>query len=123
MNNRTLGSEWEEKAAAYLEARGMKILERNFRCRQGEIDLIGVQEEYLVFVEVKYRRNTGKGYASEAVDKRKQYRISRVAEFYCYQKKVGMHQSIRYDVVSVQGGEIEWIPNAFSHQYARQYKK
>lgn len=62
MNNRTLGSEWEEKAAAYLEARGMKILERNFRCSQGEIDLIGVQGEYLVFVEVKYRQNTrGRG--------------------------------------------------------------
>lgn len=119
MNNRALGSEWEQRAADYLEEQGVRILEKNYRCRQGEIDLVGVQGEYLVFVEVKYRQGTQKGYASEAVDKRKQYRISRAAEVYCYQKGIGARQGIRYDVISVQGGKIEWIPNAFLHQYRK----
>ena len=54
-NRKEVGTVWERKAAEYLEAHGMKIRERNFRCRQGEIDLIGSHEGYLVFVEVKYR--------------------------------------------------------------------
>ena len=55
MNKRALGKKYEEKACQYLESQGMKIVEKNFRCRQGEIDLIGFHGEYLAFVEVKYR--------------------------------------------------------------------
>ena len=57
MNKRMAGTEGERQAAEYLEARSFRILERNFRCTQGEIDIIGVHEGYLVFVEVKYRKN------------------------------------------------------------------
>ena len=55
MNKRTVGKEYEERACRYLEDRGFRTAERNFRCRQGEIDIIGYHEGYLVFVEVKYR--------------------------------------------------------------------
>lgn len=115
MNKRAEGTERERQAARYLEDRGMRITERNFRCRQGEIDLIGWHQGYLVFVEVKYRSGSGKGYAAEAVDIRKQRRICRVADFYRCARGIGGDVGVRYDVVAIQGEEISWIPNAFSH--------
>ena len=59
MNKRKTGAVYEERAAAYLIQHGFQILEKNFYCRQGEIDLIGIHGEYLVFVEVKYRKRKG----------------------------------------------------------------
>lgn len=109
----------EQLAAAYLEDRGMRIVERNFRNRQGEIDLIGYHEGYLVFVEVKYRSNSRKGTAFEAVDYRKQRQICKVADYYRYLHKLGNNTMIRYDVVAIQEEEITWLPNAFPHVYTR----
>ena len=117
MNKRETGTEWEKKAAGYLAKCGMRIVETNFRSRQGEIDLIGYHQGYLVFVEVKYRRDSGKGTALEAVDYRKQRKICQVADFYRYLHKIGDDVSVRYDVVGIQGGEVQWIQNAFSHIY------
>lgn len=119
MNTRAEGTAWEKRAAEYLAARGMKIRERNYRCRQGEIDLIGYDGEYLVFVEVKFRSTTGSGYAADAVDARKQRRICRVADYYRTMHGLGENTAIRYDVVTVQGGEITWIRSAFPHIYQR----
>lgn len=119
MNKRKTGSDKEAIAATYLEERGMKIVERNFRNRQGEIDIIGYHNGYLVFVEVKYRTGNGKGSALEAVDYRKIRQICKVADYYRYLHKLGMNTMIRYDVVAIQGEEIQWIQNAFSHIYVR----
>ena len=66
MNKREVGAAYEEAAAVFLEKNGVRILERNFRCRQGEIDLIGRDGEYLVFFEVKYRKNADAGFPAEA---------------------------------------------------------
>ena len=66
-NKRETGTRKEELAADFLTRRGVKILERNFRCRQGEIDLIGMDGQYLVFVEVKYRKTARNGMPAEAV--------------------------------------------------------
>lgn len=115
MNNRKVGTDWEEKASAYLESLGMQILERNFRCRIGEIDLIGRHRGYLVFVEVKYRSGPGKGNAAEAVDYRKQRQICRVADFYRLRHGLGEDTPVRYDVVAVTGERMEWVENAFYH--------
>lgn len=115
MNNRATGSDREKQAAEYLEQQGMRIVERNFRCKLGEIDLIGWHQNYLVFVEVKYRSNSVKGCAAEAVDERKQRRICRVADFYRKIHHIGNQIGIRYDVVAIQGENIEWITNAFPH--------
>ena len=118
-NKRTVGSDRETQAADYLEGNGMQIVEKNFRCRQGEIDLIGYHNGYLVFVEVKYRSTNRQGYALEAVDCRKQRKICRVADFYRYLHKIDDFANIRYDVVAIQKGEISWVQNAFSHVYGR----
>jgi len=119
LNKRKTGTAWENAAADYLAEQGMRIVASNFRCRQGEIDLIGYHGEYLVFVEVKYRSSTQKGYALEAVDYRKQCKICRVADYYRYSHGMGDNVSVRYDVVGFQDGEIHWVQNAFPHIYMR----
>lgn len=119
MNKRKTGEEWEKAAADFLEGQGMKVVERNFRSRQGEIDIIGYHRGYLVFVEVKYRGTDGKGHAADAVTYGKQRRICIVADYYRYTHRLGDNVAVRYDVVAVQGGELEWIQNAFPHIYTR----
>ena len=74
-NRRIRGQQKEELAAAWLERQGYEILEHNYRCRQGEIDLIARDGRYLVFIEVKYRNSAKCGDPLEAVDRRKQAKI------------------------------------------------
>lgn len=119
MNKRHTGADKEELAANYLEAQGMKIAERNFRNRQGEIDIIGYHQGYLVFVEVKYRGSVSMGSALEAVNLHKQKQICKVADYYRYLHRFGMNTMVRYDVVAIQGEDIRWIQNAFPHIYVR----
>lgn len=117
MNQRSVGGAWETKAAEYLRENGVEILERNFRSRYGEIDIIGRHVGYLVFVEVKYRAGFSRGYALEAVGIQKQRRICRTADYYRCKHGIGAGVGIRYDVVAFQDGQVEWICNAFPHQY------
>lgn len=119
MDKRAAGAAWEKKAAEYLAACGMKIVECNYRNRQGEIDIIGYHEGYLVFVEVKHRSSADKGYAAEAVTLRKQQKICRVADYYRYTHGLGRNTAVRYDVVAVQGESIEWLQNAYPHIYGK----
>ena len=79
-NRRKTGTEYEQKTAEYLESLGWKILERNYRCRIGEIDLIALDGRTLVFVEVKYRRSGACGSPGEAVNEEKQHTIYRGAD-------------------------------------------
>lgn len=118
-NNRKTGTEQEERAAEYLTARGFQIVERNFRCRQGEIDIIGYDGEYLVFVEVKYRSSGCFDGPLAAVGRAKMQKICRVADFYRHRERVPQEIPIRYDVVGILQKEITWIPNAFPHIYRR----
>lgn len=117
MNNRMVGADKEEIAAAFLVRNGVTVLERNFRCRTGEIDLVCRQGEYLVFVEVKYRRDTQKGTPQEAVGMTKQKKICRVADYYRMIHHLGDATAVRYDVIAIQGEDVHWITNAFSHIY------
>lgn len=116
-NKRAKGGLYEQKAAAYLKKQGYVILETNYRCRQGEIDLIAREGETLVFVEVKYRSRTGSGDPSEAVDGKKQSRISRCALYYLMKRGV-VDVPCRFDVICVTGkdGKLTWYPNAFDYQ-------
>lgn len=115
MNTRKIGAEKEEIACGFLTGKGVTIRERNFRCRQGEIDIIGYDGEYLVFVEVKYRKDTAKGSALEAVDIRKQQRICKVSDYYRMIHHCSFDTPIRYDVIAIDGEEIQWIKNAFEY--------
>ena len=103
-NLRKTGSEMEGEAAAYLEAQGVHILERNYRTREAEIDLIGMQGRTLVFVEVKARKMDGKsGAGAEAVVPSKQMRICRCADFYMHSKGIDPYSTrIRFDVIEIR---------------------
>lgn len=115
-NKRATGSRYEEQAAVFLQERGVRILERNFRCRQGEIDLIGREGNTVVFFEVKYRKNAACGMPAEAVDGRKQMRICRTADFYRMKRRLCDSVSMRFDVIAILNGEITWYRNAFEYK-------
>ena len=78
-NNRETGSRYEREIAAYLEKRGFVILEKNYRCRSGEIDLIARDGRYLVFIEVKYRKSGAAGTALEAISPKKVLKVRQTA--------------------------------------------
>lgn len=87
-------------ASDYLESLGYKILIRNFRCRQGEIDIIALDNNEYVFVEVKTRTSIEYGKASEAVDKTKKFHIVKAAEYFLYVRHLE-NNFIRFDVIEV----------------------
>ena len=112
MNRRETGTQYEERAAEYLIAQNYQILERNYRIRSGEIDIIARDGTVLVFIEVKYRKNDESGNPLEAVDIRKQRKIIKVARYYLYQKKYG-DVPCRFDVIGICGSHIEHIKDVF----------
>lgn len=111
----TIGKEGENKALHYLKQCGIRIMEINFRNRQGEIDIIGYDRSCLVFVEVKYRKNERTGTPESAVTLQKQKKICRAADYYRYLHHYGEEVPVRYDVVAICGDQITWYQNAFEH--------
>lgn len=113
MNKHEVGARYEQIAAVYLVDHGYKILERNFRCRSGEIDIIARDKKTVVFVEVKYRASAGYGSPLEAVTRQKQRKIIRVAQWYLHIHGYDMSADCRFDVVAIEGTEVTLIQNAF----------
>lgn len=113
MNKRQIGSYYENLAASFLENQGLRIIEKNFRCRFGEIDLIAKDKNYLVFAEVKWRNSGFSGTAKEAVTYEKQRTISKVAKYYLFQKKISFDSFLRFDVIAIDQEEISWQKDAF----------
>lgn len=87
-------------ACKYLQNNGYKILERNFEARQGEIDIIAMEQNELVFIEVKTRTNTNYGKPIEAVDNRKQKHLIKTVEYYLYSRKLE-NEFVRIDVIEI----------------------
>ncbi len=114
-NNRRTGAAQEARVADWMKRQGYRILTRNFRCRLGEIDLIAEKDGCIVFVEVKYRSTDRCGVPQEAVDFRKQRRISNAASYYLYTCHYPPDMPCRFDVAAVSGGEIRLIENAFPY--------
>lgn len=112
-NNRKTGSHYEQRVAAFLEKKGFEIVERNFRCRFGEIDLIARDGAYLVFIEVKYRKTPNAGSALEAINFKKRKQIYRVAEFYLYKNRYPENTPCRFDAAGIDGENLTYIRNAF----------
>lgn len=113
MNTRKIGKEKEESALCYLSEHGYEILEQNFYTRYGEIDLIGKEGSYLVFIEVKYRSTVKNGVPEAAVTLQKQRKIIKAAMYYLYKKELPEDTPVRFDVLSVLGKEYRLIKNAF----------
>lgn len=119
MNRKAIGDTAERYACQYLQRQGLTLLQRNFRCRGGEIDLVMQHGDSLVFVEVRYRRRTGFGRAAETVSPLKQGRVIRCAQSYINRHRC-WNTAARFDVVSIEGGtdqmRIDWITDAFQAQ-------
>jgi putative endonuclease len=106
-----LGSQGEKAAGDYLKSKGYKIVERNYRCKLGEIDLIAEKDNIVVFVEVKTRSNDKFGKGFEAVVSKKINKIRRVAMLYMIQKD--LQKEIRFDVISIDKNVVTHIEGAF----------
>ena len=97
-----MGKRAENYALNYLKQQGLKLLEKNFYCRHGEIDLILKDQDTLVFVEVRYRKNNHYGHAFETINKRKQHKIITTARYYLHKHKLTESICSRFDIISIE---------------------
>ena len=117
-NKRQVGDEKETIACDFLIKNNYDVLEKNFRTRQGEIDIVAFHKEQkvLVFVEVKYRKDIRKGHPFEAINLNKIKKICKMSLFYINLKKINVEKTkIRYDVIGILGKKITHLENAFSY--------
>ena len=119
MNRKALGALGEKRAREFLKKRGYRILETNFRCREGEIDIIARDKDYLVFVEVRTRTGSQFGTPEESITFAKREKLTSVALAYL-QTHRNLPSLWRFDVVAIEVGSdgqttrIEVIQNAIS---------
>ncbi len=117
MNRKALGALGEKRAAEFLKQRGYRILETNFRCREGELDIISRDNDCLVFVEVRTRSSADFGTPEESITRAKKEKLVAVALAYL-QTHRNLPESWRFDVVAIEVGpqgetiRIEVIENA-----------
>lgn len=102
----------EQVAARLLSLAGYRILARNFRCRAGELDIIALDNDVLVFVEVRMRSNDEHGHAAEMIRRRKQRRVIRVARYYLA-TCAPTFERCRFDIVAITAGDAVLLKDAF----------
>lgn len=112
-NKRKVGAQYEQRAVEYLEQLNYRILECNYHAKTGEIDIVAKEEQYLVFVEVKYRSSTKIGFPEEAVDYRKKKHIVRTAKAYLTRFQLSEFTPCRFDVIVILDDKVKLIKNAF----------
>jgi putative endonuclease len=112
-----LGDEAEDAALKHLVSNGCRLIVAKYRSKIGEIDLIVEDQKTLVFVEVRYRRDTSRGTGAETITATKQRRIIRTAEYFLINHKKYQDSACRFDVISMSGSmndSIDWIKRAFT---------
>ncbi len=125
-NKRKLGEEIEAECVFYLQSRGVKILNKNYSCRFGEVDIIGLVKtpdynnpnmlkDTLVFYEVKFKKTGKNDVAEAAVNFRKQLNICRVSDYYRMMNHISEDTQIRFDVIGVNDRNITIYENAFEY--------
>ncbi len=112
------GDAAEARAAGYLEARGLKVIARNLRCKMGELDIVGLDGEILVIVEVRLRGRSDFGGALASVNGNKRRKLIRAARYHWQTQPAWRDRLMRFDVVGLQGrpddtSDILWIKDAF----------
>jgi putative endonuclease len=105
------GKAAEDAAATYLAGQGLRLVERNWRCKGGEIDLIMRDGKVLVFVEVRARNNNRFGGAGASITSTKQGRLIHAARLYL--SAMGSPPACRFDAILFDGGELAWLRDAF----------
>ncbi len=109
-----IGLAGEDRALAYLQQQGLRLVERNFLCKVGELDLVMRDGAHLVFVEVRERNSPHYGGAAASISPAKQRRIVRAAKFYLL--RFAKMPPCRIDVVAIDGERINWMRNAIIDQ-------
>ncbi len=116
LSARQYGKSAEDKALEFLQRQKLKLLARNYRSPQGEIDLIMRDEDTLVFIEVRARHNSDFLAAVESIDTHKRRHIIKASEHYL--QRHGSYAACRFDVITLSGAldkaGIDWIKNAFA---------
>jgi putative endonuclease len=105
------GNEAEERAAAFLSSRGLRVLERNWRCRFGEIDLVARDGSTVVFVEVRSRATASFGGAAGSIGRGKRRKLIAAANLYLAARRIDA--PCRFDAVLLEGGSMRWLRDAF----------
>ncbi len=112
------GQRAEQAASKWLQQRGLRLLQRNYRCRFGELDLIMLQAECLVFVEVRCRAGNAYGGALASVTHSKQKKLQRAAQHFLQRHSNHRHRPVRFDVVALTGSpenqKFDWLQQAFN---------
>lgn len=115
--SRQIGKQAEITAEHWLASKGVTVVTRNYHCRQGEIDIIGLDNQTLCFIEVKYRENDHFGSAAQSVTISKQRKIIHTAQIYLAQHNEYQEHACRFDVLTIMGNleqpQIDWHKNAF----------
>ena len=106
----TQGRRWEQEALSHLERHGLTLVEANFRCKVGEIDLVMRDRATIVFVEVRQRANRKHGGAAASITPAKVRRLVRAAQFYLL--RYPTTPPCRFDIIAIDGGELDWLRNA-----------
>ena len=109
-NKQRQGLQWEQAALAHLQRHGLVLVEANFECKGGEIDLVMRDGDTLVFVEVRQRVSMTHGGAAASITPAKIRRLVRAAQFYLM--RLPDTPPCRFDVVAIDGGKLEWLQNA-----------
>ena len=111
-NTTETGKRGEELASLFLENKGWLILERNYRYKRGEIDLIALHDSLLIFLEVKFRKNNHFGHPENFVNAKKSEMVKQTAEYYLIEKN--WKGNIRFDIIAISGGDMpEHFEDAF----------
>ena len=117
LNTRSAGDRYEDVALAHLEHAGLALIERNYRCRYGEIDLVMRDRDTVVFVEVRYRRASGFGDGIDSVNAGKRAKLVRAAEVFLASHPRLAGDACRFDVLAIAGDtqtpSLDWRRNAF----------
>ncbi len=113
-NKRKIGFDYEDIAAKFLESKGYKIIAKNFTSKSGEIDIIAADNDYLIFVEVKYRKNDKYGHPLESINYKKQQRIINTSKYYMLINNYDENTPVRYDVVGIFKDGIILLQDSFS---------
>ena len=110
------GFAYEQFAASYLQQQGLTILVRNYNCLLGEIDLIAVDEQHLIFIEVKARRNQKMMSIRETIGYAKQQKLIRTAQHFLINNQQYINWPMRFDFVGIEtdSNRVDWLHNAFS---------
>jgi putative endonuclease len=128
LTKKAVGDQSETTARNYLERQGLSYITSNFRCRQGEIDLIMNDQHHLIFIEVRYRSRDNYGTAADTITHKKQRRIILAARYYLHKYQLTEKVSCRFDIVAIQAraktcntstfanknNGIKWIKDAFN---------